>query len=135
MPRWTSRSPRPSRASEGLHERQFRSHTLFDWHFLRAGYLGHLDLSVHSVGPACTRALRRNADAAYLGYCGVGFFPATGVAGAPAAPTAGGTATGELTPIPAKHKTHKKTKKAHKAQNEENTCQLEADVTVVYSAS
>jgi hypothetical protein len=27
MPRWTSRSPRQSHASAGLHERQFRSHT------------------------------------------------------------------------------------------------------------
>ena len=28
MPRWTSHSPRPSRASGGPHDRQFRSHTL-----------------------------------------------------------------------------------------------------------
>ena len=83
----------------------------------------------------------------YLGYCGVGFLPgvaASGVSGsanAPAAagsanaPAAAGSANGQLTPIPAKPKRHKTKKKAHKAQETNNTCQLEADVTVIYSAS
>ena len=75
----------------------------------------------------------------YLGYCGVGFLPgaaATGVSGSASAPAAAGTPNGRLTPIPAKPKKPKKhKKKAHKAQGSENTCQLEADVTVVYSAS
>jgi uncharacterized protein YggE len=78
----------------------------------------------------------------YLGYCGVGFLPgaaATGVSGNASAPVAAGSASGQLTPIPAKPKRHKtKKKKAHKAQesNESNnTCQLEADVTLVYAAS
>jgi uncharacterized protein YggE len=66
----------------------------------------------------------------YLGYCGIGFLPGV-TATAP---------SGQLAPIPAKpkkHKTkkHKTKKKAHKAQGGDNTCQLEADVTVVYSAS
>jgi uncharacterized protein YggE len=72
----------------------------------------------------------------YLGYCGVGFLPgvaANGVSGSASAPVAAGSASGQLTPIPAKPKKHKK--KAHKAQGSENTCQLEADVTVVYSVS
>lgn len=73
----------------------------------------------------------------YLGYCGVGFLPgvaASGVSSNASAPTAAGNASGQLTPIPAKPKKHK-TKKAHKAQESDNTCQLEADVTVVYAAS
>ncbi len=49
-------------------------------------------------------------------------------------PAAAGSGSGQLTPIPAKPKKHK-TKKAHKAQESNNTCQLEADVTVIYSAS
>ncbi len=72
----------------------------------------------------------------YLGYCGVGFLPgvaATGVSGSASAPAAAGSASGQLTPIPAKPKKHKK--KAHRAQASDNTCQLEADVTVIYSAS
>jgi hypothetical protein len=74
----------------------------------------------------------------YLGYCGVGFLPgvaASGVSGSAGAPAAAGAPSGQLTPIPAKPKKHKTKKKAHKAQGSENTCQLEADVTVVYSAS
>jgi hypothetical protein len=70
----------------------------------------------------------------YLGYCGVGFLPgvaANGVSGSARAPAAG-SASGQLTPIPARPKKHK-TKKAHKAQESDNTCQLEADVTVIYS--
>ena len=51
------------------------------------------------------------------------------------APAAAGSASGQLTPIPAKPKKHKTKKKAHKAQESDNTCQLEADVTVIYSAS
>jgi Protein of unknown function (DUF541) len=73
----------------------------------------------------------------YLGYCGVGFLPgaaATGVSGSASAPAAAGSASGQLTPIPSKPKKHK-TKKAHKAQEGNTTCQLEADVTVIYSAS
>jgi hypothetical protein len=65
----------------------------------------------------------------YLGYCGVGFPTGT------AAPGVSGSATGQLTPIPPKTKKHKTKPKAHKAQSSQNTCQLEADVTVVYSAS
>ena len=74
----------------------------------------------------------------YLGYCGVGFFPgaaATGVSGSASAPTAASAPSGQLTPIPAKPKKHKTKKKARKAQGSANTCQLEADVTLVYSAS
>jgi hypothetical protein len=74
----------------------------------------------------------------YLGYCGLGFLPgvaATGVSGSASAPAAAGAASGRLTPIPAKPKKHKTKKKAHKAQESDNTCQLEADVTVIYSAS
>jgi len=73
----------------------------------------------------------------YLGYCGVGFLPgvaASGVSGSASGPAAAGSASGQLTPIPARPKKHK-TKKAHKAQESDNTCQLEADVTVNYSAS
>jgi uncharacterized protein YggE len=72
----------------------------------------------------------------YLGYCGVGFLPgvaAAGVSNGASAPTASAT-TSQLTPIPAKPKKHKGKKKAHKAQSSETSCQLEADVTVVYSA-
>ncbi len=74
----------------------------------------------------------------YLGYCGVGFLPgvaASGVSGSASAPAAAGAASGQLTPIPARPKRHKTKKKAHKAQESNNTCQIEADVTVVYSAS
>jgi hypothetical protein len=86
----------------------------------------------------------------YLGYCGVGLVPgvgATGATGATGAPTVSGTTTGgQLKPIPAKPKKHKtktktKTKKpkamhqAHTAQASDNTCQIEADVTIAYSAS
>jgi hypothetical protein len=80
----------------------------------------------------------------YLGYCGVGFLPGAAVLGASgtaSAPEAAGAASGKLTPIPPKpkkhkkHKKHKLKRKAHKAQSSENTCQLEADVTLVYSAS
>jgi hypothetical protein len=73
----------------------------------------------------------------YLGYCGVGFLPgvaATGVSGSASTPAAAGSGSGHLTPIPAKPKKHK-TKKAHKTQESNNTCQLEADVTVTYSTS
>ena len=73
----------------------------------------------------------------YLGYCGVGFLPgaaATGVSGSASTPTAVSAPSGQLTPIPAKPKKHKTKKKAHKAQGSDNTCQLEADVTVLYSA-
>jgi hypothetical protein len=73
----------------------------------------------------------------YLGYCGVGFLPgvaATGVSGSANAPTAAGSTNGQLTPIPPKPKRHKTKKKAKKAQETNNTCQLEADVTVIYSA-
>jgi hypothetical protein len=70
----------------------------------------------------------------YLGYCGIGFLPgvaASGVSVNASTPAAGG-ASGQLTPIPAKPKKHKTKKKAHKAQSSDNTCQLEADVTLVY---
>jgi uncharacterized protein YggE len=74
----------------------------------------------------------------YLGYCGVGFLPgvaATGVSGSASAPATAGTTSGQLTRIPAKPKKHRTRTKAHKAQESTNTCQVEADVTVVYSAS
>jgi hypothetical protein len=74
----------------------------------------------------------------YLGYCGVGLVPGIGATGVSGAPTAAGTATpGHLKPIPAKPKKHKtKTKKrAHTAQASDNTCQVEADVTIAYSAT
>jgi hypothetical protein len=74
----------------------------------------------------------------YLGYCGIGFLPgvaAAGVSGSANAPTSAGAESGKLTPIPPKPKRHKTKKKAHKAQSSTSTCQLEADVTVVYSAS
>jgi uncharacterized protein YggE len=74
----------------------------------------------------------------YLGYCGVGFLPVAaatpGVSGSASAPAATGAASGDLKPIPPKRKKHKTKKKAHKAQSSES-CQLEADVTLVYSAS
>jgi uncharacterized protein YggE len=74
----------------------------------------------------------------YLGFCGVGFLPgvaATGVSGSVSAPATAGATSGQLTPIPAKPKKHRTKKKAHKTQASTNTCQVEADVTVVYSAS
>jgi uncharacterized protein YggE len=74
----------------------------------------------------------------YLGYCGIGFLPAaaaTGVSGSASAPTSASGPSGRLTPIPAKPRKHRTKKKAHKAQDSENSCQIEADVTVVYSAS
>jgi hypothetical protein len=57
------------------------------------------------------------------------------VSGSASAPASAGAPSGHLTPIPSKSKKHKTKKKAHKAQGSENTCQLQADVTVVYSAS
>jgi len=74
----------------------------------------------------------------YFGYCGIGFLPgvaASGVSPSASAPAAASAPSGHLTPIPAKPKKHKTKKKAHKAQESDNTCQLEADVTVIYSAS
>jgi len=73
----------------------------------------------------------------YLGYCGVGFLPvaaAPGVSGSASAPAVAGATSGHLTPIPPKPSRHETKKKAHKAQSSENTCQIEADVTLVYSA-
>jgi uncharacterized protein YggE len=74
----------------------------------------------------------------FLGYCGVGFLPgaaATGASGSASAPAVTNASSGHLTPIPQRPKKHKAKKKAHKAQGSNNTCQLEADVTVVYAAS
>jgi|GEM_PF-1713930 len=73
----------------------------------------------------------------YLGYCGVGFLPgaaAPSASGAAGAPAAAGASSGELTPIPPRRPKHKSKKKAHKAQESNSTCQIEADVTVVYAA-
>ena len=72
----------------------------------------------------------------YLGYCGVGFLPgvATSGVGAPRTPAAVGAPSGQLTRIPARHRKHRTKRRAHKAQAGENTCELQADVTVVYSA-
>jgi hypothetical protein len=88
-----------------------------------------------TLGPVQT--LTEQSDD-YLGYCGVGFLPgvaATGVSGNASAPATAGTASGQLTPIPAKPKKHRTKKKARKAQASTNTCQVEADVTMVYSAN
>jgi hypothetical protein len=88
-----------------------------------------------TLGPVQTFT-EQNDD--YLGYCGIGFLPgaaAPGVSGSASAPAAAGAPSGKLTPIPPKPKKHKTKKKAHKAQGSASTCQLEADVTVVYSAS
>ncbi len=74
----------------------------------------------------------------YLGFCGVGFLPGAalpGVSGSANTPATAGAASGKLVPIPPKPRKHKAKRRAHKAQSGENTCQLEADVTVVYSAS
>lgn len=87
------------------------------------------------LGPVQTFTEQSND---YLGYCGVGFLPgvaATGVSGSANVPAAAGAASGRLTPIPSKPKKHRTKKKAHKAQGSESTCQLQADVTVVYSVS
>lgn len=94
----------------------------------------------------------------YLGYCGVAFAPgvaaptASGVSSAPSAPststTAGSTTGTQLTPIPTKSTKHKAKKharratkrahqtsaRAHAAQASDQSCELEADVTIVYSA-
>lgn len=66
----------------------------------------------------------------YPGYCG------TVVASTPAAGIGGGA--GQLTPISAKHRTTKKLKKqAHAAAAEteanESSCEVDADVTLVYA--
>lgn len=74
----------------------------------------------------------------YLGYCGVGFLPGlatSGVSGSASVPAAAGAASGHLTPIPPKPRKHKAKSKARKAQSSENTCQLEADVTLIYTVS
>jgi hypothetical protein len=74
----------------------------------------------------------------YLGYCGFGLAPGVAATGVASAPTASGTTTtGQLKLIPGKPKTkkHKTTKHAHAAQASDNTCQIEADVTIAYSAS
>jgi uncharacterized protein YggE len=87
------------------------------------------------LGPVQTFTEQSND---YLGYCGVGFLPgvaATGVSGSASAPAAAGATSGHLTPIPPKPKKHKAKKKGHKAQVGENACQLQADVTVVYSVT
>ena len=88
----------------------------------------------------------------YLGYCGFAVAPGlatsttSGVASGPS--TATGTGT-QLTPIPHKPTKHKVKKHAHRAhrrahratprataaQASSQSCQLEADVTIVYSAS
>lgn len=72
----------------------------------------------------------------YLGYCGVGFLPsvAAGVSGSAGTPEAASTSNGQLTPIPAPPKKHRSRKKAHRAATSTQTCELEADVTVVYAA-
>jgi hypothetical protein len=71
----------------------------------------------------------------YLGYCGVGFLPVAEVNNGASSPAAGSTSSGQLTPIPTKPKKHRGKRKAHKAQSSENTCEIQADVTLVYSAS
>ncbi len=73
----------------------------------------------------------------YLGYCGIGFAPraAAPAASENASAPASAGATSQLTPIPAKPKKHKTKKKARKAQSGGATCELEADVTLVYLVS
>jgi hypothetical protein len=86
-----------------------------------------------TLGPVQTVTEESND---YLGYCGVGFLPgvaSAGVSNGASAPTASAV-NSQLTPIPAKPKKHKGKKKAHKAQSSESSCQLQADVTAVYSA-
>jgi len=75
----------------------------------------------------------------YLGYCGIGFVSAPaasrGVSVGSAAPVASAVPNSQLKPIPPKSKKHKHKKKAHKAQSSgESSCQVEADVTLVYAA-
>ncbi len=91
----------------------------------------------------------------YLGYCGVAIAPgvaaptASGVSSAPSSSTAAGsTSASQLTPIPTKSTKHKAKKharrvtghahqtspRAHAAQASDQSCELEADVTIVYSA-
>ncbi len=57
------------------------------------------------------------------------------MSGSVSAPATAGATSGQLTRIPAKPKKHRTNKKAQKAQASTNTCQVEADVTMVYSAS
>ncbi|MGA2014505.1 MAG: hypothetical protein ABSH51_28805 [Solirubrobacteraceae bacterium] len=89
-----------------------------------------------------------------VGYCGIAIAPgveaptASGVSAAPSTSTTAGSGTGtQLTPIPAKSHKHKAKKharrasrqaqqantRAHAAQASDQSCQLEADVTIVYS--
>lgn len=85
----------------------------------------------------------------YIGYCGVAFAPgvaapvSSGVA-APSTSVGGSTAGGtQVTPIPKKSGGHKGRKKhshrtaatARPAQASDQSCTVEADVTIVYSAS
>ena len=71
----------------------------------------------------------------YLGYCGIGFVPVAAAPGDAHAPAATNAPNGQLTPIPRKHRKHRSKRAAQKAQTSSDTCELEADVTVVYSAS
>jgi hypothetical protein len=91
----------------------------------------------------------------YLGYCGIAISPgvaaptASGVSSLPTTSTTAGSATGsQLTKIPTKSTKHKAKKharragshphqastRAHAAQASDQSCELEADVTIVYSA-
>src|SRR5581483_2031331 len=88
----------------------------------------------------------------YIGYCGFAIAPGiaapvtsgtSGVSSSAATTATGAAPSNGLTPIPRKSTKHKKTKKhasrahrqAHDAQPADNTCQLDADVTIVYSAT
>jgi uncharacterized protein YggE len=92
----------------------------------------------------------------YLGYCGIAIAPgvaaptASGVSSAPSTSTTAGSGTStQLTPIPTKSTKHKAKKhaqrasrrahqastRAHAAQASDQSCELEADVTIVYSAA
>lgn len=90
----------------------------------------------------------------YLGYCGIAIAPgvgaptASGVSSPSTAATVGSATGPQLTPIPhksTKHKTkkhalrpsrraHQASTQARAAQASDQSCQLEADVTIVYSA-
>lgn len=75
----------------------------------------------------------------YLGYCGIGFVssPAAskGVSVGSGSSGASAVLNSQLKPIPPKKKKHKHHKRAHKAQSGESSCQVEADVTLVYAAA
>jgi uncharacterized protein YggE len=88
----------------------------------------------------------------YLGYCGIAIAPGVAAPTASGAPTtsasAGSATSSKLTPIPPKSTKHSKkhrrrsgkrahqsSMRAHATDASDQSCELEADVTIVYSAS